>query len=422
MSLRSAWKMVLVSAVMLSLGQAAYGQNPNVAFPVVPAGSNGPGEARPHSWMVSIVDPSAVVHGPGQTNCGPATGQNVCYYFPSDVTSAYATAFIQNGNGGAGMTVGIVDAYYNPQTESDLAHFSTQFGLPPCTTANGCLTIVSQTGGPPTAGFNSGWAVETNLDVQWVHAIAPNAKILLVTGTTPSFANLGTAVLYAQANADVVSNSYGAPEFAGETTLDFLYSGSAVPIVFSSGDTGAESQYPCASTYVTCVGGTHLLMSTTHYRTVESAWSGSGGGCSIESLAPSYQNGFSTGACGAARGMPDVAAAADSYTGAVVYLGSNIVGGNTGFYVIGGTSWACPMTAAIVANIDASRMHAGKAKLGANLAQLIYQGAAMPYYHYRYYDVTTGTSGFPAVSGWDESTGLGVPMSAALTSYLVGLP
>jgi len=422
MRLRNAWMLLLVSVVMLSLGQSAYAQSANVALPVVPDGSVPYGEARPYLWMMSILDPSAVVHAPGQTNCGPNAGQNVCYYFPSDLTSAYATTLIQNGKGGAGITVGIVDAFYNPQTEADLAAFNTFFGLPACTIASGCLTIVSQTGGVPTAGFNAGWAQETNLDVQWVHALAPNAKILLVTATTNSFANLGAAVMYAEANSDVVSNSYGAPEFAGESTLDFLYSGSPVPVLFSSGDVGAESQYPCASIYVTCVGGTHLLSSATHYRTVESAWSGSGGGCSIEELAPAYQSGFSTGACNTARGMPDVAALADPYTGAIVRLGTNASGGAPGYYVFGGTSLACPMTAAIVANIDSSRVTAGKTKLGANLAQLVYQGAAMPFYHYRYYDVTTGTSGFPAVMGWDEATGLGVPMSPSLTAYLDSLP
>ena len=146
--------------------------------------------------MVSIVDPSAVVHGPGQTNCGGSPGQNVCYYYPSDINTAYTTSFISNGKGGAGITVAIVDAYFNSQTEADLANFNSTFGLPACTIASNCLTIVGQTCGPPPAqpspitSLIEGWYQEEDLDVQWVHSIAPNAKILLVIANSNSDANL----------------------------------------------------------------------------------------------------------------------------------------------------------------------------------------------------------------------------------------
>jgi subtilase family serine protease len=395
-------------------------------FAVVPASSVPSGFYRPFIWSVSVASPAGLVHGPGQTCTG---SPNVCYYFPSDIVTAYSTAFIANGNGGLGTTVAIVDAYYNPQTEADLGSFNTFFGLPACTIANTCLTIVNQTGGAPSAGFNEGWAQETNLDVQWVHAMAPKAKILLVTGNSNSFADLGAAVQYAQAHADVISNSYGANEFAGETSFDTFYSTSTIPILFSSGDTGATAEYPCASTFVTCVGGTHLLTTSASYRNVESVWGdgtvgdeGSSGGCSTQITAPAWQTGYSTALCGTARGMPDIAALADPLTGAIVYLGTSAAGGTAGFYDFGGTSLACPLTAGLIANIDTARVTAGKSKLGANLPTLIYQAAANPYYHYRFYDVTTGSSGFAAVSGWDRATGLGVPLFPALTSYLVGLP
>src|SRR5262249_25164631 len=260
--------LLLSAAAAISAGQTIYAQT--TPFAVVPPSSIQPGEARPYLWMQP--DGANAVHGPGQTSC--ASG---CYYFPSDIRTAYITGYIQNANGGQGMTVGVVDAFYNSQTEADLATFNSDFGLPACTIASGCLTIVNQTGGAPSAGFNRGWAQETDLDVQWVHATAPNAKILMVTADTNSVGNLPTAMAYAPAHADVVSNSYGSTEFAGEIGLDSTYSASTVPIVFSSGDRGAVVQYPCASPFVTCVGGTSLLETSTSYRNLESAWSGSGG-------------------------------------------------------------------------------------------------------------------------------------------------
>jgi subtilase family serine protease len=404
---------------------AIYAQNRAVAVMPGPAL---PGFKRSHAKIIaSFSSPDAVVHAPGQTNCSSST--NVCYYFPADILTAYAIKSIANGNGGAGMTVGIVDAYYNPQTEADLATYDGFAGLPACTIAGGCLTIVNQTGGSPTGvGFNEGWAQETNLDVQTVHALAPKAKILLVAANDNSDANLGAGVLYARAHAQVVSDSWGGGEDPSELADDAaFYAGSPVPLLFSSGDFGAEVQYPCSSLYVTCVGGTHLLTTPTSFRNVESAWGdgvqgdndGAGGGCStVEAVLPA-QVGFST--CGAFRGVPDIGALADPYTGFLVALGANAAGGaaNAGIYVFGGTSLASPLEAAIIASIDTARVAAGKAVLGSNLNALIYQAAAGALYRYRYYDVATGNSGFPATPSWDEVTGLGVPLAPSLASYLV---
>ena len=203
-----------------------------------------------------------------------------------------------------------------------------------------------------------------------------------------------------------------------------IYS-SDVPILFSSGDTFAEVQYPCASPNVTCIGGTHLLETSTSYRNLESVWDeitdgGTGGGCSAFEGEPPFQSGFST--CGTQRGAPDIAAIADPYTGVLIYLGTNA--GGPGFFVFGGTSLATPVMAAIVADIDASRLADGKTILGGsatsfNLTALLYQAAVNPFYHYRLYDVTTGTN---AAAGWDTATGLGVTLNPALTAYLNSLP
>jgi Subtilase family/PEP-CTERM motif len=431
-AIRRRGKLLLILVASALSSQPVHAQNPNRAHPVMPRATLEPGHARSYAWMVSIVDPSAVVHGPGQTNCGGSPGQNVCYYFPSDINTAYTTSFISNGNGGAGMTVAIVDAYFNSQTEADLANFNSDFGLPACTIASGCLTIVGQTcgappaqpPGPPFADSIAGWFTEENLDVQWVHAIAPNAKILLVTANSNSFADLDQAVQCAKTNADVVSDSWGAPEFSSETSLDPEFS-SPVPLLFAAGDTFAVTWYPCTSPNVTCVGGTHLLETSISYRNLESVWDeitggGTGGGCSSFESEPPFQSGFST--CGTQRGAPDIAGIADPYTGVLVYLGSNA--GGPGLFIIGGTSLASPVMAAIVANIDASRVAQAKTILGGsatsfNLTSLLYEAAVGPYYHYRVYDVTTGTN---ATAGWDTATGLGVTLNPALTAYLDSLP
>jgi subtilase family serine protease len=441
--IRHQGKLLLASIALLS--QSVYAQNRNIGHAVIPKDSVKKGQMRPPLWKMSIGNSSAVVHGPGDTNCGSGAGQDVCYYLPSDLVTAYATNLISNANGGAEITVAIVDAYYNSQTASDLASYisgmNSTYGqsLPACSTTpvppatSACLTIVGESGGAPPAqpgSINStiqGWFDEEDLDVQWVHSIAPKANILLVIANSSGNSDLYTAVSYAKLHANVVTDSWGGDEGSGETGSDSYFSGS-VPILFSAGDAYAVTEYPCTSPNVTCVGGTHLLETSTSHRSVESVWDegsngGTGGGCSSYETEPTFQDGYST--CGGARGVPDIAAIADDYTGVYVYLGSNAGGGSTGFYDFGGTSLASPVMAAIVADIDASRVAAGKEILGGStagslfLTPLLYQAAAAPNYHYRFYDVATGTG---AATGWDSVTGLGVTLAPSLTAYLDSLP
>ena len=119
--------------------------------------------------------------------------------------------------------------------------------------------------------------------------------------------------------------------------------------------------------------------------------------------------------------MPDIAAAADPNTAALVVLDTNVMP-QLALYPVGGTSWACPMTAGIVAQIQNARAAVGKSMFGLNLVQAIYTAAAGNLYHYRYYDVTTGNNGNVAGPGWDLVTGLGVPLGPALTAALIALP
>src|SRR6266852_4286953 len=233
---------------------------------------------------------------------------------PATIKSVYG--FATSGTAGAGRTIAIVDAYDDPTAESDLGVFSSQYGLPACTTANGCFTKVSQTGGTSYPRTNAGWALEISLDVQWAHAIAPGAKILLVEATTNSFADLLAAEDYAKTHADYVSNSWGASEFSGESSYDSHFAQSGVSFFVSSGDAGLPAEYPSASPNVISVGGTTLHFSGGSFSS-ETGWSGSGGGCSAYETKPSTQSTDSVN-CNGMRATPDVSLDADPAYGVYV--------------------------------------------------------------------------------------------------------
>ena len=150
---------------------------------------------------------------------------------------------------------------------------------------------------------------------------------------------------------NVVSNGSGSLEFSGENGFDPIYL-STTPVMFSSGDNGTPTSYPCASPNVTCVGGTSLFpVSTTNFtRASETGWSGSGGGCSSQEPSQGYQTGNGVNVCGSFRATPDIAADADPNTGAVV-----LDSGNGGFFLVGGTSLATPLMAGIVVDLDTAR-------------------------------------------------------------------
>lgn len=451
MNLQKVSRLVLLPAVAL-LSQSTYAQ---AAASAVTPGITAPGTMRSHAWLLNVPTSSPLVsHGPGSTNC-----LSGCYYEPADVISMYAIASIAHSNGGAGMTVGIVDAYYNSQTQADLNAEISSWGLAACPASTtplsspgpaivpaGCtLTIVDQTGcvigsgcSNPTPGLNQGWAQETDLDIQIVHSVAPNAKIILVACNSNSDADLGAGDVIAETYANVVTNSFGSGEFSGEASLDATYGlpTTTVPVLFSAGDTGAETEYPCVSKYSLCVGGTSMLSNLiggNAFRAVEAAWgsntfsgnalpTGAGGGCSTYVASRSFETAFTT--CGTKRGAPDVSALADEYTGFTVYLGSNAGGPGFCCNIFGGTSLASPLLAGVIANIDADRVYNGKTPLGANLVNLIYQsnGAGPGVSHYRFYDVTQGSTGFAATTNWDLATGLGVPLGPGLATYLLTTP
>jgi subtilase family serine protease len=320
-------------------------------------------------------------------------------YGPAQFQTAYS---LPSSTAGAGQTIGIVDAYNDPTAESDLATYSSTFGLPACTAANGCFKKVNQTGGTSYPSSNGGWALEISLDIQVAHAACPNCKILLVEASSNSFANLLAAEDYATAHATVVSNSWGGSESSSETGYDSHFNRS-VPITVSSGDSGYGVEYPASSQYVTAVGGTTLKLGGNNTRSSETAWSGAGSGCSAYEPKPSWQ--FDTGC--ARRTVADVSADADPNTGAAVYDSTRyctflFFNCTTGWYQVGGTSLAAPLVASVYA-------------LAGNSGSTTY--GSFPYAHAgSLFDVLSGSNGScgggylcTARAGYDGPTGLGAP-------------
>ena len=293
-------------------------------------------------------------------------------------------------------TIAIVDAYDDPNIEADLGVFDSYYGLPACTTANGCFRKVNQTGGTFYPIVNSGWALEVALDVETAHAICQNCKILLVEANSNQNSNLYAAVNEAvKLGATAISNSWSTAEYPGETADDLTYfNHPGVAITASSGDSGYGVQYPAASRYVTAVGGTTLsLNGDSSYRS-ESAWSGSGSGCSAYETKPAWQ----TDAGCARRTVADVSADADPNTGAAIYNSLSYFG-QSGWFQVGGTSLSSPLVAAAYA-------------LGGSpgAASSLYANSTL------LRDITTGSNGScsppylcSGVTGFDGPTGLGSP-------------
>ncbi|HEX3477587.1 MAG TPA: FG-GAP-like repeat-containing protein [Kofleriaceae bacterium] len=314
---------------------------------------------------------------------------------PSEIEAAYNIPTW----GGLGTTVAIVDAFDNPNAEADLQVYRAQFGLSSCTTANGCFRKVNQNGNAsPLPGGDAGWGTEIALDLDAVSAACPSCKILLVEANSNSFGDLLAAERTAvNLGATAVTNSWGAGEFASETTDSASWNFPGVGVFFSSGDAGGVVQYPSSSQYVTAVGGTSLTASTTSARNWrETVWSGGGSGCSAYIPKPSWQ--FDAGC--PRRTTVDVAAVADPFTGLAVYDTYQ----ESGWLVFGGTSLASPVVAAIYTA-------SGTAGAGASLS---YGGANA------FFDVTGGSNAScgtylcNAGIGYDGPTGNGTPSGTLL--------
>jgi kumamolisin len=345
---------------------------------------------RAHTSHV-ILAPDAVGTLPSAAGSPLPWGEN-----PMSIRSVYNLP----STGGAGV-IAIVDAYDDPHAAQDLTTFSEMFGLPPCTVTSGCFRKVYARGIAPAV--NCGWAQEISLDIEWSHAMAPNAKIVLVEAASNSSTDLMQAVSVASAIVSPsgtgfgeVSMSWGMEEWPGEVSLDGYFQQRGVVYVASSGDVGGQRQYPAVSHEVVAAGGTTIHRNASGAFTGETAWSGSGGGPSSYEARPAYQSSIVT-KVGSRRGTPDISFDADPNSGVAVY-DSTPCQGLSGWLVFGGTSVSAPSIAGVF-NL------AGHFYASSNIEQsTVYSNLGTANFR----DITAGTAGaYSAGPGWDFVTGVG---------------
>jgi hypothetical protein len=349
-------------------------------------------------------------------------------FSPQQISQAYGFNQITFSNGtivgnGSGQTIAIVDAYSQPNIASDLASFDSTYGL----AAPPKFTIVNENGGSTLPTSDTNWGVEESLDVEWAHAMAPGANILLVEANSNSYSDLMTAVQYAasQSGVSVVSMSWGGSEWSGETSYDSYFttpSGhNGVTFVASTGDSGSSGapEYGSVSPNVLAVGGTELTLNSTGGYGSETGWSGSGGGISAYESQPSYQNGVVT-QTSTMRAVPDVSYNASSNSPYAVYDSS----GYGGWIEVYGTSAGAPQWASLVAIADQGRALNGLGTLDGPSQTLpaLYKLPTSDFH-----DITTGSNGaYSAGTGYDLVTGIGTPIAndvvAGLVSYGASQP
>ncbi|HEY5428243.1 MAG TPA: hypothetical protein VIK04_03940 [Solirubrobacteraceae bacterium] len=267
---------------------------------------------------------------------------------PAYLQQAYDLAYLAQ-TAGSSQTVAIVDAYDDANAEADLATFRATYGLPPCTSATGCLRKVNEHGSPtPLPSPDSGWETEISLDLDAVSSVCPNCHILLVEASTASLHDMDQAeITAASLGATEISNSWSG---ASTGPISGTYTFPGVAVVAATGDGGyvgpGWDAYPAAFPGVTAAGGTTLTPASSAAPAArgfsESAWSLSGGwgggsGCDLSEAKPAYQ----TDAGCTGRSYADVSADADPSTGLTVYDSAN-----GGWLLAGGTSLATPLIAA----------------------------------------------------------------------------
>jgi len=371
-----------------------------------------------------VATPSIVISAPstkpgvtvnGLSNPAPSADAMT----PSQLRQAYGFNFaLPNGTSaeGAGETIALVEGGHDSTIQNDLHVFDQQYfgGVDPSFTQIN-LGSNTMTGDP----------IETALDVEWAHAMAPQANILLVEAKSMAWTDLLAGVDKAVSmGAQVVSMSWGSAEFSGETAYDSHFTAPNVTFVASSGDSGAPGEYPAASPYVLGVGGTSVQLDANNNVFSESGWvdtgSSSGGSVSAYEPRPAYQpatysNGTTTGIALTGRGVPDVSYDADADNGVSVY--DSAVG--VGWYRVGGTSCGAPQWASIAALADQVRAQNGLSALGtADVHAALYANPA------DLRDITVGTStgtpNYTAGTGYDLVTGLGSPQVPLVVSTLAG--
>ncbi len=406
--------------------------------------------------QLRAANPTALAaDGTAVTVAPMAAGTVVSVYSPAQIRAAYglpalpvvgsALSAAQAAQLGAGQTIYIVDAQHDPNVVAELAAFNQKFGLPTCVTkviastaalplaaasVSGCEFSIAYNNAAgamvsSAPAYDAGWATEITLDVQWAHATAPLARIVLIEAVDATTNSLLGAVKLANAmGPGVVSMSFGAAEGNWTASVDAAFSGANMSYLAATGDNGAAVSWPAVSPKVLAVGGTTLSYSGSGARS-EVSWSGTGGGTSAYTPTPSYQSSAVPGlGTVARRTVADVAFNADPATGqyvAVMAQGSSVVS----WLSAGGTSLSTPQWAGLIAVANATRALAAKPALGAAHAVLYGQIATVPgSYASAFADITRGTDGTCATciakAGYDPLSGLGTPNVAALLSALSG--
>ena len=302
---------------------------------------------------------------------------------------------------GYGNTIAIVVAYGNPNMVNDLAIFNRRFSLP-----DADIELVYPQGEPTFV--DPDWQIETSLDVEWSHVLAPKARILVVASLDNSFDSLNTALKYAiQSGANIISMSWGSEEMIEQLEFDKIFKDQDIVFLAASGDSESVS-YPAISPYVIGVGGTSLQLSTCGKRRVpETAWPDSGGGISAYEQKPAYQYIRNNAQPRTdMRTSPDISFFADPFPGVPVY--TTLVGSMDGLWItVGGTSLSSPCQAGIFASAlpPGTRVK--------NAPKMVYQIGGGCYYTNKndaYIDIKNGnTMTYPALKGYDYVTGLGSP-------------
>jgi hypothetical protein len=390
--------------------------------------THNPVETLESRRLLSSAALDAITAQPLLTLSPQATNSSFAGLSPAQVRKAYGFDQISfNGvkGDGSGQTIAIVGAFDAPTIASDLKAFDRKFSLADAPS----FRKVSQTGSTASLpAADADWALELSLDVEWAHAAAPKANILLVEAKSDSLGNLLSAVDYARnaGGVSVVSMSWGADEFWGETSYDYHFTTPAghqgVTFVAASGDDGSFDGpiWPAVASSVLSVGGTALSLSSSGGAySSERGWSGSGGGVSWYENEPSYQSNVqSTGG----RSSPDVSYNADPNAGFSVY-DSTTLDGHRGWWIVGGTSAGTPQWAGLIAIADQGRKLAGKSTLNGatqTLPTLYSLGNSATTYAADFHDVTRGaTSWFVSASGgYDLVSGLGSPKANGVVQAL----
>lgn len=345
---------------------------------------------RAHTNHKIFVEPSS--------GLGPSGGMT-----PAQLRSFYGVA-----STGGHDVIAIIDAFDYPTALKDFNVFASMFGLPlensssATASTNKVFQVVYAGKKKPRA--NAGWAEEAALDIEWAHAMAPGAKIVLVEADSASLTDLFRAVDVAAAISGVkqISMSWGCSEFSGETSYDSHFKVSGPVFFAASGDTGGVVIYPSCSPYVVAAGGTSVTTSSAGVLTAETAWSSGGGGNSTYVARPSWQTSVSM--TGARRGVPDISSNADPNTGVAVY-DSTPYQGYSGWMVFGGTSVSSPCLAGMT-NVSAVSYTSTTAFLTSLYTHYLNTSSV-------FRDITSGSNGFSALTGWDYATGVGVPTGAS---------